>query len=383
MGNAVDVMTEHRDLIVQASQLRARGADGFRQRLTHKLQIQRQDRHPLAEIVVQFSRQACAFLFLRPDHPPIQVRQGRARNLQFGHVDRRTDVSGERSVRSQPRLSAVEHPSIRTVRAPQPILNPVRFAPLERGLICTDALGRVCGVDALEPAIPQFLLQRSTGELEPRDVEIGRQPVGVRQPDHHGRRIREHAEAAFTLAHCLLCTLPLAAAHQKRGDQQRLGKERRRSGDDDPPEAFPRTPLAKLHDAPRGQPILGYSPALQFPPVVDHRNLAAEPASGSGRRRALQDLKRRIGGRPRDQVRREQVAADDATAELGAVPGEERRVRPAVNVGKRSFGRVGRAVHVHIERVQSRSRFAAEASRRVEDVGGTTARRPRSSAGGL
>src|SRR6185295_4085312 len=54
------------------------------------------------------------------------------------------------------------------------------------------------------PAAPQFGLQRSAPEVQPRRVHVRAQIVRTRHPDHHGRSIGHQTKTLFTLAYLLL-----------------------------------------------------------------------------------------------------------------------------------------------------------------------------------
>jgi hypothetical protein len=62
-------------------------------------------------------------------------------------------------------------------------------------------VGRVVGVDGVEPPQAEPLLERLSGELEPRAVEEGAPAVGLGHPEHHRRRVGHVAEARLALAH--------------------------------------------------------------------------------------------------------------------------------------------------------------------------------------
>src|SRR2546425_2920855 len=70
----------------------------------------------------------------------------------------------------------------------------------------------VVGMDTLEPAVTPLLLQRPSGELEPRAVEVDAAPIGPSHPDHDrsrdGHRSEEHTSELQSLAY-LVCRLLL------------------------------------------------------------------------------------------------------------------------------------------------------------------------------
>jgi hypothetical protein len=54
------------------------------------------------------------------------------------------------------------------------------------------------------PAVPEFLLERSSGKVEPRVVDVSAKFVGASHPDEGGCSVGYQAEALFTFAKLLL-----------------------------------------------------------------------------------------------------------------------------------------------------------------------------------
>src|SRR5262249_5503725 len=105
------------------------------------------------------------------------VDEGLVRRFHLGDVDGAADVTLEAAVSANARDSVIEYRAVETVAPSQAILEGERLPRGQRLEVAAHAFLPVVGVDTLEPAVPLFLLERPSGELEPRAVEVDAAPI--------------------------------------------------------------------------------------------------------------------------------------------------------------------------------------------------------------
>ena len=88
----------------------------------------------------------------------------------------------------------------------QPILHPEGLPGREAPQVRLQAKVAVLLMDALEPAVSDFLVQPPPAEFEPGAVEKDAHPVGPGHPKHNRGCVREQAETGFTRAEQLFVT---------------------------------------------------------------------------------------------------------------------------------------------------------------------------------
>jgi len=153
-------------------------------RVPHHLTKRGIDLHE--SIVISHQRHSERPFFEHSPETLFTLTQGFICSLQFGDFDARSDVAGEFSVAVE-RGAFIEEPSILTVRTSEPVLH-LKTAPgVERGSIRSEAAIKIIGMHAGGPAVPQFLGERTAGELEPRFIDESTEPIDAGQPDHDGR----------------------------------------------------------------------------------------------------------------------------------------------------------------------------------------------------
>jgi hypothetical protein len=102
---------------------------------------------------------------------------------ELRHVEARADVTSERTVGIEQRCRIVEDPAVFAVMPAKPIFHHERFTAVEGASVRVQALLQICSVYTVCPAIADLGLERSSGEVEPRLVEVGAALVGARNPD--------------------------------------------------------------------------------------------------------------------------------------------------------------------------------------------------------
>src|SRR4029079_16927358 len=85
----------------------------------------------------------------------------------------------------------IEDPAVDPVVAAEPVFHFERFAPAEVVEVERHAALEVVAVHPLPPAIAHLLLERASGECEPRLVEIVAVGVEAGAPDHDRRMLDE------------------------------------------------------------------------------------------------------------------------------------------------------------------------------------------------
>jgi len=145
--------------------------------------------------------------------------EGLVRRFHLGDVDGAADVASEAAVPANARDSVIEHRAVEAVAPSQAILDGERLLRFQRFEVAAHAFLPVVGMDTLEPAVTPLLLQRPSGELEPRAVEVDAAPIGPRHPDHDGGRVGHESEPVLAL---LERGLGLAA---HKNDGEHLGQQ--------------------------------------------------------------------------------------------------------------------------------------------------------------
>src|SRR5262245_56059764 len=84
-----------------------------------------------------------------------------------GDVVGTADIAEKCSVRIKPRYALIEHPAIFAVVASQAILHFEFPSPVERFRVGCAASFDVIQMHSIDPAVADFLAQRSAGEFEP------------------------------------------------------------------------------------------------------------------------------------------------------------------------------------------------------------------------
>src|SRR4029450_37416 len=131
------------------------------------------------------------------------------RPLGLRDVNGSTDVADERAIGRKARHSMIQDPTIFTVISSQTVLHRKLLSRVKGVNVDFQTAVEVSWVDALCPPVAKFLLQRTTGEVEPTFFEKGTELVPPRHPDHHGRRIGHRVKASLALPQCFVGTLAL------------------------------------------------------------------------------------------------------------------------------------------------------------------------------
>ena len=126
--------------------------------------------------------------------PLFELAQGRLLLEQIGDIHAGAHVAPEIAMRSGARDALISDPAILPVMPPHAVLGHEGLAGLERVQIRLRRFLAIVGVNDLAPAMPKFLLESSSGKLEPRFVEVGAELVFARHPDQDGRGVGHASE---------------------------------------------------------------------------------------------------------------------------------------------------------------------------------------------
>src|SRR5271156_570124 len=96
------------------------------------LNLHRQQREPLADIVMQFSRDSTALPLLGLNQLTAHLFERLLGELLVRHINSRRNKTGKRSISIDSRRSNVDYPAVRSVVAPQPIFRRKRLSILQR-----------------------------------------------------------------------------------------------------------------------------------------------------------------------------------------------------------------------------------------------------------
>ena len=156
-------------------------------------------RHPLAHIVVQLSRDTGTLLVLRADQAAAQFLQPLFRPLPFGHVDARADVAAEGAVRIEAGHATIHDPAKFPVVPAQPVLHLELLPRMTGRPVGFETAFQVVRMHAGRPAVAELLCEQPAREIQPGLAEEGAQRVHARHPDRHGSGVRDQAETRFAL----------------------------------------------------------------------------------------------------------------------------------------------------------------------------------------
>src|SRR4051812_889467 len=124
-----------------------------------------------------------AFRLLDLNQPRTDLTLPVLRLFTIRHIDTTADVAQELSVGAISRDAVIENPAIHAVVAPTPVLHSEVLTRFEGGKILPDTMLPILGVNAVRPAISQFLFQRATGKIQPWFVNKSAQRVCACNPD--------------------------------------------------------------------------------------------------------------------------------------------------------------------------------------------------------
>src|SRR5215470_9074654 len=101
----------------------------------------------------------------------------------------------------------IENPAILSPVMTQPILHLELLSLIKRLSIGIEAPLQVVGMNALRPTVSKLLFQRSSGEIQPRLVEVVAELIVARHPDQHRSGICNQPETLFAFPHCLFAAV--------------------------------------------------------------------------------------------------------------------------------------------------------------------------------
>ena len=139
--------------------------------LSKLLKIDSQHCKTLAYIVVQFSRNACAFLLLRLNEFPAHAGKSLLGDFVISDVDARAYVASKRAIFMKPWHPDVKHPAIVSIVSSQTAFFPKRLPLIEPPTINIMTLLVVVRMNYSGQAI-QKVGFREAGEVQPRPIEI-------------------------------------------------------------------------------------------------------------------------------------------------------------------------------------------------------------------
>jgi len=156
--------------------------------------------HALADVVVELAGDAGAFFFLGVDEAAGEFVEEIFGKFALGDVDAGADVAAENAVGAEARDAVVDHPAVLVVVAEQAILHDEFAAGIEAGIVGLEATREVVGMNAVSPAIAEFVFHEPASEGEPSFVEEGAKLVGAGHPDERGGGVGHEPKAFFAFA---------------------------------------------------------------------------------------------------------------------------------------------------------------------------------------
>src|SRR6516165_7177448 len=92
--------------------------------------------------------------------------------LAVGNINTNPDVTRKRPILIKSWYADVKNPAILSVVMTQPILHFELLSPIKRLCIDVEAPLQVVRVNTLRPTVSKLLLHGSSGEIQPRLVEV-------------------------------------------------------------------------------------------------------------------------------------------------------------------------------------------------------------------
>src|SRR4051812_30357883 len=171
------------------------------------LQLDRQQRDSLINVVMKFPGDPSAFLFVGLNQLAPHIGQSFLGQLAIRDVDARSYVARKRATRIKPRHTDIEEPPVISVVPAETILHLESLAAIEGSLIDIEARLEILRVHHLCPAVANLRIYGATCEIQPGLIEVRAQFVSPGHPDHHRRGVCDQAEPFFTFAQLVLCLL--------------------------------------------------------------------------------------------------------------------------------------------------------------------------------
>ena len=168
----------------------------------------------LADVVVQVARDPRSLDLLSPNQPAGQILNllmtrlqfGLARAspifgvLSFGDVDVAADIARKTAVSQVPRNAGRQQPSVATVGVAKAVLRAKRPACVDCGDVDADAAIKVVGMDGIQPAVVEQLLEWQTRKSRASEIQEVQRRVWSHRPHHGGCLFHDEPKALLTFA---------------------------------------------------------------------------------------------------------------------------------------------------------------------------------------
>src|SRR5581483_6511922 len=153
------------------------------------------------------------------------------RTLALGDVDARADISSELSAGVEAWHAVIVYPAVFAVGPAESVLYLKPLAGLEGPQVAIQVALVVSGMNALRPAVTQFLLHAASRKFQPGSVEVIAPGIHAGRPDHDGGGVGHHTEARFAFGQCSFGTPALGnvSEHQDSAEQTALAVTDRRA----------------------------------------------------------------------------------------------------------------------------------------------------------
>ena len=118
-------------------------------------------------------------------------------------IDRGAHEAAELTGGFVPRGPGVFNPPVPAAEPLQTILHAERLASAEAFQIRFQTKVAIVGMNAVQPAVPDFFLEMASAKLQPGTIEERAHAVAAGHPHHHRRRIGQTEETGLAGAHAL------------------------------------------------------------------------------------------------------------------------------------------------------------------------------------
>src|SRR3954451_4094009 len=136
------------------------------------LQLDRQQRDSLINVIMKFPRDPSALLFMGLNQLAPHIGKSFLGQLAIRYVDARSYVARKRAIRIKPRHTDIEEPSVVSIVPPQTILHLESLVAVEGPLIGIEARLEILRVHHLCPTVANLRLYGATCEIQPGLIEV-------------------------------------------------------------------------------------------------------------------------------------------------------------------------------------------------------------------
>src|SRR5262252_10535205 len=170
---------------------------------------------------MKFSCNPGTFFLMGFDQSAANRGQSFLGQLSIGDIQARSNIAGKTAARVESRHADIQDPAVLSIVTPESIFHRKRLPLIKRLRVGFQAALQILLVYSVRPAVSQFCLEPSAGELHPWLVEVVAQLVTSSHPDHYRGCIGNKSKALFTFTNYIRSLLMLLGESCKNHERYR------------------------------------------------------------------------------------------------------------------------------------------------------------------